>query len=68
MTRRGPVREALYFTFVTGLTIGCGDFTPQHFVMRFLAAAIGCAGIVPTGLIAPVAVRALRAAGRNLAE
>ena len=29
------VSEALYFTFVTGLTIGCGDFTQQHVVVRF---------------------------------
>ena len=38
------VGEALYFTFVTGLTIGYGDFTPQHFVTRLLAVAIGFAG------------------------
>ena len=62
------VSEALYFTFVTGLTIGCGDFTPQHFVTRLLAVAIGSAGIVLAGLIAPVAVESLRAADRNLAE
>jgi Ion channel len=62
------VGEALYFTFVTGLTIGCGDFTQQHFVTRFLAVAIGSAGIVLAGLVAAVAVQALRAADRNFAE
>jgi hypothetical protein len=28
------VRDALYFTFVTGLTIGYGDLTPGHVVSR----------------------------------
>ncbi|WP_287180834.1 potassium channel family protein [Mesorhizobium sp.] len=60
------VDEALYFTFVTGLTIGYGDFSPQHLLTRLLAIAIGFAGIVMTGLIAAVAVQALRAADRNL--
>ena len=26
------IRDALYFTFVTGLTIGYGDLTPRHIV------------------------------------
>jgi hypothetical protein len=59
------VDEALYFTFVTGLTIGYGDFSPQHLLTRLLAIAIGFAGIVMTGLVAAVAVQALRAADRN---
>ena len=60
--------EALYFTFVTGLTIGYGDFTPQHVVGRLLAVVIGFAGIVLTGLVAAVAVQALRAADGNPRE
>jgi divalent metal cation (Fe/Co/Zn/Cd) transporter len=60
------VDEALYFTFVTGLTIGYGDFSPQHLLTRLLAVAIGFAGIVMTGLVAAVAVQALRAADSNL--
>jgi hypothetical protein len=62
------VSEALYFTFVTGLTIGYGDFIPHYFVTRFLAIAIGFAGIVLTGLVAAVAVEALRSAARNPTE
>lgn len=60
--------EALYFTFVTGLTIGYGDFTPTHFSARVLALVIGFAGIVLTGLIAAVTVKALNAADRNSAK
>jgi divalent metal cation (Fe/Co/Zn/Cd) transporter len=60
------VDEALYFTFVTGLTIGYGDFAPQHLLTRLLAVGIGFAGIVVTGLVAAVAVQALKAADRAL--
>jgi hypothetical protein len=38
------IDEALYFTFVTGLTIGYGNFTPKQFSARILAIAIGFAG------------------------
>nr|WP_245557265.1 potassium channel family protein [Kaistia granuli] len=53
--------ESMYFTFVTGLTIGYGDFAPQHFTTRVLAVLIGFCGIVLTGLVAAVSVQALRA-------
>jgi hypothetical protein len=56
------VVDALYFTFVTGLTVGYGDLTPRHDASRCLAVVIGFAGIVLTGLVAAVAVRALNAA------
>lgn len=55
------VGESLYFTFVTGLTIGYGDFVPKHFLTRLLAVLIGFSGIVLTGLVAAVSVQALRA-------
>jgi peptidoglycan/LPS O-acetylase OafA/YrhL len=54
--------ESLYFTFVTGLTIGYGDFVPHTFTTRLLAMVIGVAGIVLAGLIVAVSVQALRAA------
>ena len=54
------IDDALYFTFVTSLTIGYGDLTPHHAVSRLLAIAIGFAGIVLTGLVAALIVQALR--------
>ncbi len=57
--------DALYFTFVTGLTIGYGDLTPAHVVSRLLAVAIGLAGIMLTGLIAAVTVQALQVTARK---
>lgn len=55
------VIDTLYFTFVTGLTIGYGDLTPSHVSSRVLAIVIGFTGIVLTGLVAAVSVEALRA-------
>ena len=53
------IGESLYFTFVTGLTIGYGDLTPTHFMGRLLAMAIALAGVVLIGLVAAVSVQAL---------
>jgi hypothetical protein len=57
-----PVRDAAYFTFVTGLTIGYGDLVPSHLVTRIASVAIGLSGILVTGLVAAVGVRALQQA------
>jgi hypothetical protein len=50
--------DSLYFAFVTGLTIGYGDLVPKLLASRVLAIVIGISGIVLTGLIAAIAVRA----------
>ena len=55
------VWKGIYFAFVTGLTIGYGDFVPQRTATQILAIVIGFAGIVLTGLIVALAVRALQA-------
>ena len=62
------IGDALYFTFVTGLTIGYGDLVPKHAATRILALLIGLFGIVLTGLVAAAAVQALGAADRDDAE
>jgi hypothetical protein len=56
------VSDATYFTFVTGLTIGYGDLVPVRLITRVLAVVIGFSGILMTGLIAAVGVRALQQA------
>ena len=56
------VQESIYFSFVTGLTIGYGDLAPKTLLTRTLAILIGACGILLTALIAAVAVRALTAA------
>ena len=57
-----PVGDAVYFTFVTGLTIGYGDIVPRQALARALAVGIGVSGLFLTGLIAGIAVSALRTA------
>jgi voltage-gated potassium channel len=56
-----PFADALYFTFVTGLTIGYGDIAPVTLAGRVVAILTGLVGILITGLIVAVAVYALRA-------
>jgi hypothetical protein len=63
------VGDAVYFTFVTGLTIGYGDLVPERLLARLIALMIGFIGILLTGLVAALGVRALQdttgdAAGR----
>jgi len=57
-----PVGDAIYFTFVTGLTIGYGDIAPRQALARVLAIGIGVSGLFLTGVIAAIAVHAMRAA------
>jgi hypothetical protein len=54
--------DAVYFTFVTGLTIGYGDIVPRQPLARALAIGIGISGLFLTGLIAGIAVYAMRTA------
>jgi ion channel len=56
------VGDAIYFTFVTGLTIGYGDIVPRQALTRALAIGVGLSGLFLTGLIAGIAVYALRIA------
>ena len=54
-----PFADALYFTFVTALTIGYGDIAPVTLLGRVVAILTGLLGVIITGLIVAVAVFAL---------
>ena len=54
-----PVIDSIYFAFVSGLTIGYGDLAPKTVAGRGLAIVIGICGVLLTGLVAAVAVKAL---------
>src|SRR5690242_6856814 len=56
------VGDSLYFTFITGLTVGYGDVVPRQALARALTIVIGVFGVFATGLIAGIAVYAMRAA------
>ena len=55
-----PLGDALYFSFVTGLTIGYGDIVVKTALGRCVALFIGFIGIVFTGLVIAGAVEAVR--------
>ena len=54
-----PFGDALYFSFITGLTIGYGDIVLKTPFGRILAVLLGLIGIVFTGLMVAAAIRAV---------
>src|SRR6476660_2655063 len=56
------VGDSVYFTFITGLTIGYGDIVPRQALARTLAIGIGACGLLLTGVTAAIAVHAMRTA------
>jgi hypothetical protein len=57
-----PLGDAVYFTFVTGLTVGYGDIVPRQGLARALAVVIGISGLFLSGVIAGIAVYAMHRA------
>jgi len=57
--------EAIYFTFVSGLTIGYGDLVPTRSLARILAIGIGLTGVLMVGLIVSISVNALEHASKR---
>ena len=51
--------DALYFSFITGLTIGYDDIVVKTPFGRLVAVLLGLIGIVFTGLMVAVALRAV---------
>jgi Ion channel len=56
------VQQSIYFSFISGLTIGYGDLAPKTLLTRALAVLIGICGVLLTALLAAIAVKALTAA------
>jgi Na+-translocating ferredoxin:NAD+ oxidoreductase RnfE subunit len=55
-----PFGNALYFAFVTGLTIGYGEIVAKTVLGRIVALLIGLIGIIFTGMVVAIAVRAVQ--------
>ena len=51
--------SAMYFAFITGLTIGYGEITPHSPMGRVVAVLIGVVGMVFIGLVVGIATRSL---------
>ena len=54
-----PLGDAMYFAFVTGLTIGYGDNTPATMCGRVISIGIGFAGVLFTGWYIALATKPL---------
>jgi len=54
-----PFGESLYFSFITGLTIGYGDIVVKTPLARLLAVLLGLIGIIFTGVMVAAALRAI---------
>ena len=57
--------QGIYFAYVTGLTIGYGDLAPRQPLTQMLAIVIGFSGVLLTGLVAALAVKAFQAMPRE---
>ncbi len=55
-----PIEEAIYFSFITGLTVGYGDIVPNTTVGRIVCVALGFIGIIFSGLVVAITVHAVR--------
>ena len=52
--------DALYFTLVTGLTVGYGDISPQTIVGRVIAIVLALVGMMLTGLLVATTVQTVK--------
>jgi hypothetical protein len=59
------IQDSIYFSFVSGLTIGYGDLAPKTLLGRVLAIFIGITGVLVTALVAAIAVKALTSSHGN---
>jgi voltage-gated potassium channel Kch len=60
-----PFVDALYFTLITGLTIGYGDIVPTTTAGRVLSVLAGVIGVIFVGLIVAIATRSLALAAQE---
>lgn len=60
-----PLGEAIYFAFITGLSIGYGDITPKTGMGRAISVGIGVIGMILTGMAVAVATQALAEAAKD---
>ncbi|MBW1897291.1 MAG: two pore domain potassium channel family protein [Deltaproteobacteria bacterium] len=60
--------EALYFSFITGLTVGYGDIVVQTPIGRLLAVFLGFIGMIFTGLMVAAAARAIDKSLKDMNE
>ena len=61
-TEKVSFGKAVYFSFITGLTVGYGDIVPGTAIGRIISVLLGFVGILFTGVVVATAVEAIRRA------
>ena len=62
VTEKIAFGDAVYFAFITGLTIGYGDIVPHSGFGKVISVLLGFVGIIFTGLVVAAATRAVQKA------
>ncbi len=62
VTEKGSLGKAVYFSFITALTVGYGDIVPSTAIGRVISVLLAVVGILFTGLVVAAAVEATRRA------
>lgn len=60
--------DALYYSFITATTVGYGDFHPKTKPGKFIAIAIAVVGLLLTGIIVALGVKAATVAFQKIYE
>ncbi|UCF01348.1 MAG: two pore domain potassium channel family protein [Deltaproteobacteria bacterium] len=59
-TEKVSFGKAVYFAFITGLTVGYGDIVPSTAIGQIIAVLLALVGILFTGVVVAVAVQSVR--------
>jgi voltage-gated potassium channel len=62
------IGDAIYFAFITGLSIGYGDISPETAIGKVVSVAIGLIGMLFVGITVAIATRALANVARQMSN
>ncbi|WP_178933803.1 potassium channel family protein [Oceaniferula marina] len=54
-----PIIEGQYLAFITSLTVGYGDLSPETWPARIVSICIGINGLLLTGIVVAMAIKAV---------
>ncbi|GAG48711.1 unnamed protein product [marine sediment metagenome] len=60
--------DAIYFAFITGMSVGYGDITPETATGKVVSVGIGLIGMLFVGITVAIATRALAVTAKRYLE